>query len=302
MGQGRRDDDRDRRGDGRDRRDGRDGRNRRDGDREKKPWQRHSVELPGTSGQRLWLNEDGGVAARGGDVDPEWKGEYGVPSWRNRMAGGKSADKLNAYLDRTGYSLKGGKGAPVVGYKRIDIEADSAGAVMPWLFDGAGSRLENRPGSTEYVPIYGERTRGGDGGNGRGDGRGDKDKNKNKDKNKGGEIEGAFDGTDEANAAINSGMFDVPYRPTWGEEFLRDYTDREVGGEMINVNAPIMQPNPALGDLDDGYPSSSDWTVPATGSGSTSTGGSSTADDEELARTFAASAAFRNELMGMAAA
>jgi hypothetical protein len=68
-----------------------------------------------------------------------------------------------------------------------------------------------------------------------------------------------------------------------------------------------MQPNPALGDLDDGYPSSSDWTVPATGSGSTSTGGSSTggsstADDEELARTFAASAAFRNELMGMAAA
>lgn len=282
----------------RDDRDGRDGRRDRDRDRgPKKPWQRYSVELSGSSGERLWLTKDGDVAWRNSDVKPEWGGEYGIQSWENRMATGSSAQKLNKYLERNPeYSLKGGKGASVVGYRPINIESKERFSVGM----GSGGSMDSVPGSREYVAIYGPSGKGGKGDSGYerpGGGSG-----------RGGESaagEAYYGGTDAANDAINSGIFDAPGRPTYGEEFLADYINAppDMGPDP---NAPIMQPREPISPLADGYPRDDEYSsgdsdvADATANSWQFTPVSMTEEDDEMSRTFAASAAFRDQLNQMA--
>lgn len=125
------------------------------GQDDKKPWISRSVQLPGTSGYRLWTNEDGGVAARNKDVEGALNGVQfgGLDAYKNRMATARSADKLNKYLEKTGYSLEGGKGQTVVGYRPITLERTSFGGV-PYMNSYQGGLDGELPGGVEYVAIY----------------------------------------------------------------------------------------------------------------------------------------------------
>lgn len=286
---------RDQRGDG-----GRGG-SRDDGP--KKPWKHYSTAIPGQSGERLWLNKDGGVA-NNDQVKPEWAGEYGMQghqAWKNRTATTRSAEKLNNYLDRTGYSLKPGKGMAVVDHQPLWIrpqERFGAGKVT-----GGGLNTEVAEGFREYVPIYGP-AGGSKGGGGGKDGPGRERGSKGEQPGTAGEGGYAsFGGSDAANEAIESGLFDAPARPTYGESFLKDYMN---AGEDKgpDANAPIMQPSSPSRPLRDGYPSEDDWTPPRT-DGSENwniTPGGTPEDNDELSRTFAASAAFRERLHQMVGA
>ena len=277
------------------------------GEEDRKPWITRSVALPGTSGNRVWTNEDGGIAARNSDIDGVLYGvkDGGLQAYRNRMATAQSAEKLNRYLEKTGYSLQGGKGQAVVGYRPITLEATNFGA-LPFLNAYQGGIDGDAPGSREYVPIYGAAPQkakkpkkpkapeaGRDSGGGGGEAGG-----------------GGFGGSEEANRLIREGTFDVPARPTYGEEFLQDYmADRDSsngGGDSSgpDPNAPVMRVNGSYGSLRDGYPSERDWTPPRN-DGSENwniTPGGTPEDNEELSRTFAASQAFRDRLMGMVGA
>ena len=282
--------DRDRRGGGRgDRRD----------DGPKKPWKAYSTAIPGQSGERLWLNKKGGVA-NNDEVKPEWAGEYGMQghqAWKNRTATTRSAEKLNNYLDRTGYSLKPGKGMAVVDHQPLWIRPEQRFSTAR---TGSGVNTEVAEGFREYVPIYGP-AGGGKGGKGKPE----------RERGSKGEKPGApgdagyesFGGSDAANEAIESGLFDAPARPTYGESFLKDYMN---AGEDPGPdgNAPIMQLSSPSRPLRDGYPSEDDWTPPRT-DGSENwniTPGGTPEDNEELSRTFAASAAFRERLHQMVGA
>jgi hypothetical protein len=274
------------------------------GEEDRKPWITHSVALPGTSGQRIWTNEDGGIAARNSDIDGVMADvQYGgLQAFRNRMATTQSAEKLNRYLEKTGYSLQGGKGQAVVGYRPVTLEGTNYGA-NPYLSSYGGGIDGDWPGSREYVPIYGAAPQkakkpkqpdapevGRDSGGG------------------GGEPPPAsFGGSEEANRLIREGTFDVPARPTYGEEFLQDYmADRDSsngGGDTSgpDPNAPVMQVNGSYGSLRDGYPRAGDWSPPRN-DGSENwniTPGGTPEDNAELTRTFAASQAFRDRLFGM---
>lgn len=256
----------------------------------KKPWKYYSTAIPGTSGERLWLNKDGGAAAGRDEVDPEWAGGYGFDgyqAYKNRTATKRSAEKLNNYLDRTGNSLKPGKGMAVVDHKAVWIKPEQR------FGSGPGINLDVAEGFREYVPIYGAVSGSGGGGDGSGGGGG---KSGKKDKtDKGTEDSGAFEGTDEANAVLDSGEFDTTARPTYGEEFLQDYinADEDLGADP---EAPILQQSAsASSSLASGYPEESGWTPPVY-DGSSSSGGNSAEDDEELSRSFAASADFRERL------
>jgi hypothetical protein len=286
MSRDRRDDDRNRGGGGADSRD----------EREQKAWKQHSTKLPGTSGHRLWLNKDGGVAGRDSDINTDWMDTDDGMGWRyNRQATAHSADKLNRYLERSGNSLRGGKGAPIVDYKEVHLEPTRTGGA-PWMWARGGAIGDGElPGGKEFVPIYGarpERERERDR---------DRDRKRPESPQEPTASTNHFGGSDAANEAINSGLFDVPARPTWGEEFLRDYTSRATGSDGINSDAPIMQSSTSPGSIRDGYPSSSDWTPPRTdGSESWNVSpGGTPEDNEELSRTFAASAAFRDRLNAM---
>jgi hypothetical protein len=130
------------------------------GGEDNKPWKTRSVQLPGTSGYRLWTNEDGGVAARNSDIDGVMADVQfgGLQAFRNRMATKQSAEKLNKYLEKTGYSLEGGKGRTVVGYRPIEVERTNYGA-NPYLSSYQGGLDGDLPGGTEYVAIYSGKTK-----------------------------------------------------------------------------------------------------------------------------------------------
>lgn len=271
------------------------GEDSRDTDRDdgpKKPWKAYSTAIPGTSGERLWLNKKGGVA-NNDEVKPEWAGEYGMQghqAWKNRTATTRSAEKLNNYLDRTGYSLKPGKGMAVVDHQPLWIRPEQR------FGGGPGIRMDVAEGFREYVPIYGQvqAAKGG---------KRDK-KEEAPAEHSGGEGGGgapeAFGGSEEANRLIREGTFDVPPRPTYGESFLQDYMNAGED-EGPDGNAPIMQPSSPSRPLRDGYPSEGDWTPPRN-DGSENwniTPGGTPEDNEELSRTFAASQAFRDRLFQM---
>ncbi len=74
----------------------------------------------------------------------------------------QSSKKLNNYLDKTGYSLRGGDGRTVVGFKTIK----TAGYSNPFANRNGGVHI---PGGKETVAIYGpskKQQRGGGGGGG----------------------------------------------------------------------------------------------------------------------------------------
>lgn len=257
----------------------------------KKPWKHYSTAIPGQSGERLWLNKKGGVA-NNDQVKPEWAGEYGMQghqAWKNRTATTRSAEKLNNYLDRTGYSLKPGKGMAVVDHRPLWIKEKER------FRTGPGINTEVAEGFREYVPIYGQVQAA----------KGGKRKKPEEPSAEHGGGEGggapeAFGGSEEANRLIREGTFDVPPRPTYGESFLKDYMNAGED-EGPDGNAPIMQPSSPSRPLRDGYPSESDWTPPRT-DGSENwniTPGGTPEDNEELSRTFAASQAFRDRLFQM---
>lgn len=126
--------------------------------------------LPGTSGQRVYLNASGTGLATGGELDylrdvknglgSQYSGQY-------REATKGSAERINNYLQENNFRLKPGKNPEnwaIVDNKQITVQR-SADA-LPWMASG---ELEQ---GKEYVAIYGrvgggEGNRQGSGGGGR---------------------------------------------------------------------------------------------------------------------------------------
>lgn len=121
-----------------------------------KAWKQYSTELTSSPGHRVWLDKNGGIAARNSDIKSEWLDVDEGFGWRyNRMATAKSADKLNDYLKRTGYSLQPGDDKAVVGYQKVTLERTRNGG-MPWMWSPGNAQSDGEiPGGKEYLPIYG---------------------------------------------------------------------------------------------------------------------------------------------------
>jgi hypothetical protein len=125
------------------------------GKKDQKAWKQNSVSLPGTSGHRIWLNKDGGIAGLDKDIKDSWTNPDEGFGWRyNRQATNKSAQKINDYLERSGNTLRGDKGAPIIGFKEVHLERTATGGV-PWMWaPGNAMSSGELPGGKEYVAIY----------------------------------------------------------------------------------------------------------------------------------------------------
>lgn len=141
--------------------------------------------LPGTQGQRVVLDKDGRYLANGksiGYLENTKNGRGILYSGKYRVAGNKSADKLNEYLKESGNRLTPGKNPEkwgIVDNKQITVTREYTD--LPWMSmaGGVGASAGASgilPQGKEYVAVYGKigGKKGGKkgGGNGKGGGGG----------------------------------------------------------------------------------------------------------------------------------
>lgn len=97
-------------------------------------------------------------ATKDGGIDPRQTVSYerdSPSSWGREEVKSKSAKKLNKYLDKHGYSLSGGEGQSVIGFRPIKTtvtsQEDSSGAGRDGYTPGKSSTWNSR----QMVAIYG---------------------------------------------------------------------------------------------------------------------------------------------------
>lgn len=119
--------------------------------------------LPGTSGQRIYLNASGTGLATDGQLDylRDVKNGYGSQySGQYRVATDGSAERINNYLKENNFRLKPGKNPEnwaIVDNKQITVQRQPE--ALPWMSSsGSGASAGAGPGleqGKEYVAIYG---------------------------------------------------------------------------------------------------------------------------------------------------
>ena len=264
----------------------------------KQGWQDNFLQLPGTDGQKAWLNDKGRLTSNSSiQWDHGWEA-HGA----GRFVDGDSEKEINKYLDKhPNYSLQSNGKAPVVGYKQVDLQR-GWDMRMGWA---RGSEIVG-PTST-YIPIYGQAPRplklekeeprressgGGSSSSSSGSG------------------SGSTGSTPASNASSNirrNGVFDVPARPAgaFADDFFSPggSTPAAVptGNDGINANAPIFSAN-RLSGLSDGYPRNvpevprSNWADALSAAQSSNQGAFAGDTDDDANQRFAASARFRDSL------
>lgn len=120
--------------------------------------------LPGTSGQRVYLNASGTGLATDGQLDYLRDVKNGLGSQyggQYRVATDGSAERINNYLKENNFRLKPGKNPEnwaIVDNKQITVQSQAT--ALPWMASGGGSGANAGGGAPleqgkEYVAIYG---------------------------------------------------------------------------------------------------------------------------------------------------